>query len=219
MNILILNPNTSKHITERMVSVAKPLLPASWSVTGLTAGNGPKVVNDPSKVEQATQTIQEMARAGMNECDGIIIGISLDCALEEIRAVSSVPVVGMTEAACLMACAQTRRFGVLTLGAAMATSYEKLVDDRGLASRSIGVEAPDLGKAFEPSGALVDESIAEVLTHSARQLVSRGAQSVVLAGAVLCGYAPVLSRRLNVPVFDGASSAALLMRSLKLVVV
>ena len=215
MNILILNPNTSKHITERMVSVAQPLLPAHWSVTGLTATHGPKVVNDPSKVQQAVQTIQEMARGSMNECDGIIIGISLDCGLDELRAISPVPVIGMTEAACLMACAQTRQFGVLTLGAAMATSYENLICNLGLTSRSIGVEAPDLGQAFEPSGALVDEEVAGCLVDSARQLVERGAQSVVLAGAVLCGYAPVLSGRINVPVFDGASSAALLMRSLK----
>jgi len=49
--------------------------------------------------------------------------------------------------------------------------------------------------------------VLDALVAAAQPLCDRGANSVVLAGAVLCGYAPALSLRLNLPVFDGVTCA------------
>ena len=46
-----------------------------------------------------------------------------------------------------------------------------------------------------------------VLARAAAPLCGPDVGSVVLAGAVLCGYAPALSQRLGMPVFDGVACA------------
>jgi Asp/Glu/hydantoin racemase len=53
----------------------------------------------------------------------------------------------------------------------------------------------------------VDPQVLEVLVHACRRLHSAGAQAVVLAGAVLCGYARLLRQRCGMRVFDGVDCA------------
>lgn len=215
MRIRLVNPNTSGHITQRMVDSAQPCLPADWQFQGVTATQGPTAVTQPAQVAEATANVVSLVREHAPVCDGIIVGISLDCGLAQARqAAGGIPVVGMTEAACLLACARGDSFGLLTLGSAMAPLYQQLLQSRGLASRLAGIGAPDVGQAFSASSPLHLPLVVEQLDREARRLVDGGASGIVLAGAVLCGYAQPLARRVGVPFYDGAACGALALRSL-----
>jgi Asp/Glu/hydantoin racemase len=117
------------------------------------------------------------------------------------------PVLGMTEAALLTACLCSERIGLLTLGASVLQLYRERVEGVGVASRVLAYEAPESELAFAIAGPLVDPQVLEVLVHACRRLHGAGAQAVVLAGAVLCGYARPLRQRCGMPVFDGVDCA------------
>lgn len=204
MRLLLINPNTSAHITERLAASARRALPPWAMLTAMTAAEGPQAVRSAEEVPAATRNVIHMARDHGPGHDAVLIGISLDCGLDETRRQNAPqPVVGMTEAACLMACLHGPRFGLLTLGATMEPLYQAHVEQLGLAQRLVGVAAPNMPHAFSASADSVSTELLERLAIAAQPLLDDGAESLVLAGAVLCGYAPALSTRLGRPVLDG----------------
>jgi allantoin racemase len=117
------------------------------------------------------------------------------------------------------------RVGLLTLGPGLVPLYRARLADLLPAARIAGIEAPDLPVAFEPidpgaatvpgaaSGPLVSPLVLPTLVAAGRRLVQSGADCIVLAGAVLCGYDQALQTALGVPVLDGVRCA---MRQLQL---
>ncbi|WP_234264161.1 aspartate/glutamate racemase family protein [Hydrogenophaga sp. NFH-34] len=212
--LLLVNPNTSATITERLALSARPHLPAGTTLTALTATEGPAAVRSPDQLAAAGARVLAMAQAHQADHDAVIVGISLDCGLAATRAaLAPRPVLGMTEAACLMASLSGPRFALLTLGAAMADSYRDHVQALGFGPRLLGVAAPEAPEAFGAPAAAVLPPVLDTLTEAVRPLCAAGAHSVVLAGAVLCGYAPALSERLGLPVFDGVACATRLVHT------
>lgn len=211
LRLLLINPNTSDHITTRMELSARRVMPKGTILTAITADVGPQAVRSVADVEYATSNVHRMAQEHGAGHDAVLLGISLDCGLHELRQLRDPqPIVGMTEAACLMACLHGPRFGLLTLGAHMAPLYLAHVTHMGFGQRLIGVEAPDAPQAFQASPDHVSPQLLDLLTQSAHTSFAQGAQCVVLAGAVLCGYAPALEARLGRPILDGIACAVLL---------
>jgi allantoin racemase len=211
MRLLLINPNTSGHITQRMVASARRVLPVGATLTAITATEGPKAVRSPCDVAAATANVLRMSGQQGPVHDAVLLGISLDCGLDELRQMNaSQPVLGMTEAACIMACLHGPRFGLLTLGAQMAPLYQAHVTRLGLGQRLAALAAPDAPDAFDASPDGVSPEMLDLLTQAARNTLEEGADSVVLAGAVLCGYGPALQVRLGRPVLDGVACAVLL---------
>lgn len=208
MRLLLINPNTSTHITERLAASARSALPPGAKITALTAADGPQAVRSAHEVPAAVRNVINMAREHGPSHDAVLIGISLDCGLDDVRRLRAPqPVIGMTEAACQMARLHGPRFGLITLGGAMAPLYQAHVDSLGLAQRLVGVVAPDVPQAFAASADSVSPDVLDQLALAARSVLDGGADSLVLAGAVLCGYAPALSLRLGRPVLDGMACA------------
>jgi allantoin racemase len=215
MRLLLVNPNSSTAITERLALSARNVLAPADHLTALTARDAPAAITQPHEVQAAAERVVEMASRQAHGHDAVIVGISLDCGVERLReALPGMPVLGMTESACLMACAITRRFGVLTLGQQMGPLYEAHVKAIGLHERLAGVRAPDLPQAFNLAPHACPDEILHALAQEAHLLVTQGAGSIVLAGAVLCGYAPGLQALLGMKVLDGISCAAMLARDL-----
>lgn len=212
MRLLLVNPNTSRHITERLALSAHGALPPGAQLTALTADHGPAAVRSPEELQAAAERVLAMALAHQADHDAVLIGISLDCGLAATRAACApTPVVGMTEAACLAALQIGPRLGVLTLGAAMANSYREHVCDLGFADALVGVAAPECPAAFAAEPGAVLPEVLDTLVSASQPLCAAGACSVVLAGAVLCGYAPALQQRLGLPVLDGVACGVALL--------
>jgi len=117
------------------------------------------------------------------------------------------PVVGMSEAALMAACLRVRRVGLLTLGPALLPLYRARVDAIGLAPRVVAWQAPQAPAAFDAAAVGAVPAVLEILADACESLRRDGAQAVVLAGAVLCGYAPALFARTGLPAFDGMHCA------------
>jgi allantoin racemase len=202
---LLINPNSSAHITQRLVASARTALASGDTLQAVTASGEPAVVRDAATLQQAEYNAVALFEAHADACDAVLLGISLDGAAPLLRLRRpALPVVGMTEAALMSACLRAERVALLTLGPALVPLYAARVAQIGLSSRVVGIEAPDAPQAFLPANRGVHPDTLAALYAAGKRLKAQGAQTLVLAGAVLCGgYAAELSERCGCPVFDG----------------
>lgn len=208
MRLLLINPNTSVHITERLCASARAALAQGDCLHCVTASSGPDVVRSAAQLAQADANAMALAREHASGHDAIVLGISLDGASVRLREQHpGLAVVGMTEAALFAADRLATRIGLLTLGAPLLPLYRERVAQLGLAASVVAYEAPEAPLAFAAGAARVAPAMLDVLAPACARLRDAGAQALVLAGAVLCGYAEVLEARCGVPVFDGIAAA------------
>jgi allantoin racemase len=212
---LLINPNASAHVTARLSASARSVLLPGETLTAVNATGEPPIVRDAATLALADRHAEALFDAHAAAADAVLLGISLDGAADALRRRQPArPVVGMTEAALTMAALSARGLGLLTLGPALAPLYADRVAKIGLAARVVGIAAPEAPSAFLPTADSVDPATLEVLAASGARLRDAGAGALVLAGAVLCGYAPALKVQLGLPVFDGMVCAVMQARTL-----
>jgi len=207
MKILLINPNTTQRITDSLVVQAQRAVGATAHIIGLTAKTGPAIIRSAEDNRVAEQSMVEMAMTLGGGYDAIVLGVSMDTALQSVRALVPQPVVGMTEGGLLAACLLGQRIGCLTLGSHMVPLYEQLSTRYGLATRVVKWHAPNIAAAYEVGP---NPEIIEALVQECQILIDDDqADVIVLCAAVLSGYGPWLAPSLRVPVVDAIQAAAL----------
>lgn len=215
MRLLLINPNTSPGITERLAVSARRALGEGDTLTAVTAEGSPAVVRSALHLQQANANAQALAHRHASLHDAILLAISLDGAAVQLRdQFPAMPVVGMTEAALLTACLRAERIGLLTLGASLLPLYKDRVAQIGISARVVAYAAPEAPAAFGADAVGIAPELLDLLTSTCEQMRGAGAQVIVLAGAVLCGYAEQLQARCAMPVLDGVQCAARQLRLL-----
>lgn len=211
MKILLINGNMTQAITDGCVNAAREVAAAGTEVIGVTGTFGPQVIGSRSENALAQHGMLELAASHSPGCDAVLIAVSMDTGLSALRELLSIPVVGMTEAAALTACTLGGRFSVVTFGRRNVPTYSELIAGYGLSSRCIGVEAIDAG----PAAALSDpDSAVAALAGLAEAAIDRGAESILLAGAVAAGWQRGLQAKVPVPVVEGIRAGTLMCESL-----
>lgn len=209
MRLLLVNPNTSAHITDRMVAAARAALGGDAEIVGATARFGPAVIGTRAEAAIAAHAALDVAVRESPGHDAVVLGVSLDCGLAALREVLDVPVSAMTESGLACAGMLGTRLGLLTLGTRMLPLYRELVDGYGLSSRVVGWCTLEQPGAFGSGGA-PDPQVADAVAAGIARLVAEdGVEAVLLSGAVLAGYATALRERVDVPLVDCAAAAAL----------
>lgn len=178
---LLINPNSSAHITARLTASARAVLEPGETIESVNARGEPAVVRDVATLALADRHAEALFDAHAAQADAVLLGISLDGAADALRQRSpNRPVVGMTEAALMSACLRVRRVGLLTLGPALAPLYLQRVAQIGLASRVVGVDAPEAPTAFLPTTADVDSAVLAVLVAAGARLQVAGDRKSVV---------------------------------------
>ena len=203
MRILLINPNTSEFVTAAVTAEAKRAAAADTEIQSVTGAMGPPIISCRSENAIGTHTAMELAADHVAGCDAIVLAVSFDSALAELRELLEVPVVGMTEAAMLTACMVGGRFALLSFGDRAMPLYEQLAYSYGLQERFAGAFAlrqltPDELRDPRVLIPLIKE-------EAARAIADTGAEAIVLAGAVFAGLAHELRDQIPVPVLDGIS--------------
>ncbi|MFW5680416.1 MAG: aspartate/glutamate racemase family protein, partial [Pseudomonadota bacterium] len=205
MRILLINPNTTAAITERVADVARRVAAdagASCTFDAATGRFGAAYIASEAASAIAAHAALDAFATHYEGHDAVLLACFGDPGLAGLQELSPVPVVGMAEAACHQACLVGQRFAIVTGGERWGAMLRRFVAGIGLASRLADVVtvAPSGGEiARDPDQALA------ILEASCRFAVqSSDADVVVLAGAGLAGIA----HRLDVPVPVLCSTAA-----------
>jgi allantoin racemase len=203
MKLLVVNGNTTAAITARLAATARDAASPGTEIVAVSAPFGAPVVGTRAEETIAAHAVLEAAAAHHAGCDAVVVAISTDAGAAAARELLPVPVVGITEAALLTACALGGGFGLLTFGARAAGWSRELVGRYGLSARLAALEALDT-----PAAAYTDpESFAAPLLAGVERLVERGADTVVIAGAAFAGLCRTLQPRAPVPLLDGVTCA------------
>jgi allantoin racemase len=213
MEILVINPNTTASMTEKIGAAASLVASPGTRITAVNPGTGP--VSIEGYYDEALAVaglLAEIAKGEARAVDGHVIACFDDTGLDAARALARAPVVGIGEAGFHAASLIAGTFSVVTtLGRAVPAIQHNLVR-YGLASRCArvrAVEVPVLALEDPSSGAR-----ARIEAEIDRAKCDDRAEAIVLGCAGMAGLAADLSMRCGLPVVDGVAAAVTLVEAL-----
>jgi len=205
MRILVLNPNTSAAITDRLMAAARTAAAPGTLVEALTAPRGFPYIATRAEAQIGGAIALEMLAEHHQRFDAAIIAAFGDPGLFGARELFDLPVVGLAEASMLTACMLGRRFAIVTFAHALGPWYQECVDSHGLGGRLAGIRMLD--QPFASIGDVQDEKEDLLVALANRAVAEDQADVVILAGAPLAGLAAKVRDRIPVPVVDQMAAA------------
>ena len=205
MRILLVNPNTSQSVTDRIETAARAACSPGTEIIAVTAPTGVPYIASRAEAALASGTVLELLAAHAPGCDAAVIAAFADPGLGGARELLSIPVVGLAEAAMLTACMLGRYFAIATFTRALGPWYRECVAANGLESRLAGVLCLDA--SFRDIGTVQDELEDKLVELCGHAVTAREADVIVLGGAPLAGLAKRIAARVAVPVVDSVAAA------------
>ncbi len=205
MKLLVLNPNTSESVTERIAAAARAAASPGTEIVPMTAQWGVPYIVTRAEAAIATCAALEVMAEHVDGHDAIVLAAFGDPGLDAARELMPVPVIGLSEGSMLTACMLARRFSLVSISPDFTPWYRDSVERLGLQSRLASVRA--LEEGFDSIAHVQEEKEAMLLSLCRRAAEDDGADIVILAGAPLAGLAARLTGRVPIPVLDGVAAA------------
>mgnify|MGYP003345832174 CR=1 FL=1 len=206
MRILVINPNTTTSMTEKISEAANNAAASYTQIIAVNPIDGP--VSIEGYYDEAycvPGLLSEIRKGELNKIDAHIIACFDDTGLESARSLARAPVIGIGEAAFHVASLLGHRFSVITTLSRSIAAIENNLMKYGLASRCARVRASDI-----PVLELEDPtSQAYVQISEQIELAKRvdQAEVIVLGCAGMADLAHRLSIQYSIPVIDGVAAA------------
>jgi allantoin racemase len=205
MRILVLNPNTTEAITDRLMAAAASVASHDTTLVAMTAPRGVPYISSRADAQIGGAIALEMLAEKHQHIDAAIIAAFGDPGLGAARELFAMPVVGMAEAAMLTACMLGRNFAIVTFSDGLVAWYNECLDWNGLRGRCAGIFS--LQGSFRAIADVQDEKAEAILALVHAVVKDHGADVVILAGAPLSGLADKLRERAPVPLIDSIQAA------------
>ena len=202
--IVLINPNSTKAMTDAMVETA---LNAGVALEGWTSLDGPPAIQGPTDGEACIPPLLALVRKASDAgAHAIIIGCFDDTGLDAARDIASCPVIGIGQAAYHMAVLSGRRFSVVTTLDVSVPILENNIYAYGFTSQLARVRAsgvPVLDLETDPVGT------APVVVGEIERAVTEDKVDVVVLGCAGMVHIPAyFGKERPVRLIDGVTSAA-----------
>ena len=203
-SLIIINPNSSDTVTSGIDAAVEPLRRFSIAMKCLTLAEGPPGIESQM---QADLTVGPMIKLALEQQDaaGYVIACFGDPGLHALRDATSLPVVGIQEAAVSTALTLGHRFGVISILAASIPRHLRSFGAMGVLDRLAGDRALGLGVAELASA---DKSL-QAMIKTGRQLRDDDGANVLIMGcAGMAQYRTLLEEAIGLPVVEPCQAAA-----------
>ena len=206
MRILIVNPNSTAAMTEKIGRAGRAVAAAGTEIIVVNPPDGP--VSIEGYYDEAFSVpglLAEIAKGDVSGVSAHIIACFDDTGLEAARCISPAPVIGIGEAAFHLASMLGHRFSVVTTLSRSIAAIENNLLKYGLAGRCAKVRACEVPvlSLDDPASDAAARIGAEI--ELAKQ--EDRAEAIVLGCAGMADLAARLSQRHGLPVLDGVASA------------
>ncbi len=213
MDILVVNPNTTVSMTEKIRRAAERAAAPGTRIVAVNPPVGPESIE--GFYDDALAVPGLLAEIAKGEAQGVsahVIACFDDTGLDAARALAAAPVVGIGEAAFHAASLVAGRFAVVTTLARSVPAIELNLLRYGLAARCARVRAAEVPVlALEERRSDACERIdAQIAAAKAED----GAEAIVLGCAGMADLAAELTARHGLPVVDGVAAAVALAETL-----
>lgn len=215
MRVLIINPNTTASMTEKVGHAARLVASPGTEIVARNPATGPASIQGEADGEAALPGLFEeidKVEADPLGFDAIIIACFDDTGLYAARRRTKVPVIGIGEAAYHYAMLVAERFSVVTTLAVSIPVIQENIMRYGLSGRCGKVRASNVPVLeLERPGSTARETISDEIASA---LLHDGSDAIVLGCAGMADLAADLSARHRVPVVDGVAAAVKLAEGL-----
>ncbi|KAF1023827.1 MAG: Hydantoin racemase [Paracidovorax wautersii] len=213
MKIKLINPNTSRAMTEAIGQAGRQVAAAGTTIIAANPAIGPASIESHYDEALACVGLLDEIRSGEAEgCDAYVIACFGDPGLLAARELARGPVLGIVEAAMHAATWVATGFSVVTTLQRTCVIAEHLVDRYGMRGHCRRVRGTDIAVlALEEPGSAAYERI---LAECRAALDEDGSGAIVLGCAGMTSLCDRLSQTLGVPVIDGVGVAVKLAEAL-----
>ncbi|MDP1963414.1 MAG: aspartate/glutamate racemase family protein [Reyranella sp.] len=205
MKILVANPNTSTGVTDRLVAAGRLVASPGTELMAMTAPRGVPYIATRAEAAIGSAVMLEMLAERRGTFDAAIVAAFGDPGLGGARELFDFPVVGMAEAAMLVACTLGRKFAIVSFAKALEPWFAEIVEWHGLSGRCAAIRTLD--EAFRSIDDVQTEKEQVLIDLALGTVKNDGADVVILAGAPLAGLANKIRERVPVPLVDGIQAA------------
>ncbi len=204
--ILFVNPNTTASMTEKVGEAARAVASAGTEILARNPATGPAAIQGHADGEAALPGLfAELEKAADERLDAFVIACFDDTGLFAARSKTDIPVLGICEAGCLVACMVADRFSVVTTLSVSVPILEDNIATYGLAHRCARVRASDVAVLeLEIPGSSARQRISDEI---ARAIAQDDIQAIVLGCAGMADLALEMSKVHGIPVIDGVAAA------------
>jgi len=204
MQLLVINPNTTSSMTQKIGAVAARVALPDTEIVALNPDAGPPSIQ--GYYDEALSLAGLLAVVEANpQADAIVIACFDDTGLDAVRCISDKPVVGIGEAGYHLAAMLSNKFSVVTTLARSVPALEHNLMRYGLASRCASVRASEvpvleLENPHSDARQKISEEIHKAISED-------HAEAIVLGCAGMADLAQSLSEEHGLPILDGVVSA------------
>ena len=211
MLICIINPNTTKKMTDNIEVVAKKVASNGTTIVSTNPKNGPESIEGYyDEVFCIPGLIEEVLLN--SEADAYIIACFDDTGLDAIRTITNKPVLGIGDSSFHIASCLAGTFSVITTLDLSVPILKNNLLKRGFDRICVNVSSvnvPVLDLENEESKALL-----AIEDEIQRSITNDKAEAIVLGCAGMADFAEKLEKKFSIPVIEGVSSSIILAEGL-----
>ncbi len=205
MKILVINPNTSNGVTEKIASIATKAAGPQTQLDFITAPYGVPYIATRAEALIGGQAALEILADHKDEYDAAVLAAFGDPGLGAIREMIDIPVVGLAEASLLAACPLGRNFSIVSFSSNLEAWYQECVEWHKMEQRLASIRM--LNAPFSDINSVQSE-LEDMLVDLAQKAISEDKADVIItAGAPLAGLASKVRDLIPVPVVEGVAAA------------
>lgn len=213
MKILIVNPNTTLSMTEKIGQAGRSIAAAGTEITAVSPDKGPVSIEGYYDEAYCVPGVVERVMAGAVEgYDGFVLACFDDPGLYSCRTAVAEPVVGICEAAMHTATMIASSFSVVSTLPRSIPVIEELGFRYGMDRRLKRVWAADIPVlALEEEGSGAAEKVRAAVMRAVEEDRS---EAVILGCAGMADLTTWLTKETGVPVLDGVACAVKMVEGL-----
>lgn len=215
MRIKIINPNTTKSMTDGIRNAAQSVALPDTEIVAVSPEKGPVSIECwHDEVFAATGVVEEIHKGETLEggYDAYITACYGDPGLNPSREVTDKPVIGIAEASMHLATFVGYKFSVVTILPRWKMVMDEVVHRYGLEGRCASIRCTDMEVLeFEQNP---ERGAKELYEMSRKAIEEDKAEAICLGCAGMVDFAASLQEKLGVPVFDGVTAAVKIAESL-----
>lgn len=210
--IMLLNPNTTAEMTRDMERQARRFARVDTEIEGVTAIVGAPSVEGHYEEQFAIMSFLHTIKARASEFDGVMLACFGDPGLFACRELSPVPVVGIAEAAMLMACTVAYRFSIITVLPRVKPGVANAVRLHGLEHRCASIRTTPLSVLDCERDPV--RAVRELSAAAQAAVMEDGADAILLGCGGMGPLDEQIAASVDVPVIDGLVCAVKMLEGL-----
>lgn len=204
MKIMVINPNSSKSMTEHVARVLEQIKGSETELTVTCPENGPLAIESAyDEALCAPGVLKLVEKANAENYDAIILACFSDPALEAAREISNILVTGIEETSMHVAAMLGAKFTVVTMNKERVP--HKYKEARRFKMENALASVVPLGMSVAETECDSVRACARIKEVARKAVEEDGAEVILLGCAGMAGYSEEITRELGVVVIDPSS--------------